>query len=281
MHAPRSCASPSSATRISAVACASARARWHGLHGRPEELGERGEPDASDPALEQPSRKPDRVDDGRCEPSSGQSLDLDVEEADVEAGVVGDEDGVAGEIEEPAHGELGRRRAPKRGGLDPRQRRDRSRQGPPRVHERLERLCELEPADPHGADLADRRRRRGEARSSRGRRRHMSPARAAPARLADRRDRPPRRARRAARRLRPPPSAARERDPEERGAARRAFSPRPRAVPVRGAPGRARRVDRRSRRRVARLEPRRTYVRLQARKESRPGGRLSERRRSG
>ena len=130
---------------------------------RAEEVGERGEPDALLAALEQPPREPDRVDDRRRHPPAREPLDLAVEEAHVEAGVVGDEHGVAGELEEAAHGELDRRRSPERAGVDSRQRRDRRRQRPARVHERLEALLELEPADAHGADLADRRRAGREA----------------------------------------------------------------------------------------------------------------------
>ena len=126
-----------------------------GPHGRPEELGERAEPDAGDPALEQAAREPHGVDHRRCEPPPGQPLHLDVEEAEVEAGVVRDEDGVARELEEAPHRELGRWRAAQRGRLDPRERRDRRRQRPPRVDERLEGLRQLELADPNGADLAD------------------------------------------------------------------------------------------------------------------------------
>jgi hypothetical protein len=70
---------------------------------------------------------------------------------------VRDEDGVAREVEEPADGELDRRRAAEGGRVDPGQRGDRRRQRPARVDERLEPLLELEAADAHGADLADRR----------------------------------------------------------------------------------------------------------------------------
>ena len=130
---------------------------------RAEEVGERRQADALLAALEQAPREPDRVDDRRRHSPARQPLDLAIEEAHVEAGVVGDEHGVARELEEPPHGQLDRRRSPQRPRVDPRQRGDRWGQRPPRVHERLEPLLQLEPADAHGADLADRGRAGREA----------------------------------------------------------------------------------------------------------------------
>ena len=124
---------------------------------RAEEVRERREPDALDPAGEQPPREPDGVDDRCGDSPAGQPLDLAVEEADVEARVVRDEHRVAGELEEAAHRELDRRCAAQLARVDPGQRRDRGRQRPARVDERLEPLLELEAAHPHRADLADRR----------------------------------------------------------------------------------------------------------------------------
>ena len=79
-----------------------------GLGGRAEEVGERGEADALRPAFEQPPREPDGVDDRGRDAPAREPLDLDVEEPEVEARVVRDEDGVAGEVEEPADDLLGR-----------------------------------------------------------------------------------------------------------------------------------------------------------------------------
>ena len=128
-----------------------------------EEVRERRQADALLPPFEQPPREPDRVDDGRRHPAAREPLDFAVEEAHVEAGVVGDEHGIARELEEAAHGELHRRRAAQRARVDPRQRRDRRRQRPARVDERLEPLLELEPAHADRADLADRGRARRES----------------------------------------------------------------------------------------------------------------------
>ena len=75
-----------------------------------EEVRQRRQPDALLPSLEEPPREPDRVDDRRRHPPAGQPFDLAVEEPHVEAGVVGDEHGVAGELEEAADGELDGRR---------------------------------------------------------------------------------------------------------------------------------------------------------------------------
>ena len=124
---------------------------------RAEEVRERREPDALDPAGEHSPREPDGVDDRCGDSPAGQPLDLAVEEADVEARVVRDEHRVAGELEETTHRELDRRCAAQLARVDPGQRRDRGRQRPARVDERLEPLLELEAAHPHGADLADRR----------------------------------------------------------------------------------------------------------------------------
>ena len=73
-----------------------------GLRRRAEEVGERGEADTLRPAFEQPPREPDGVDDRGSDAPASEPLDLDVEEPEVEARVVRDEDGVAGEVEEAA-----------------------------------------------------------------------------------------------------------------------------------------------------------------------------------
>ena len=91
-----------------------------------EEVRERGKADAAEPAGEQAAGEPDCVDDRRRDPPTRQPLHLAVEEADVEAGVVGDEDSVTREIEEAANRELHRRCAAQRCRVDPGQRRDRS-----------------------------------------------------------------------------------------------------------------------------------------------------------
>ena len=74
-----------------------------GPRRRAEEMRERREPDARDPAGEHSPREPDGVDDRRGDSPARQPLHLAVEEADVEARVVGDEHRVAGELEEAAH----------------------------------------------------------------------------------------------------------------------------------------------------------------------------------
>ena len=79
--------------RIRQRAVARARAR-------PEEVRERGEPEARRAAGEQAAREPDRVDDGRGEPPAAEAQHRRVEERHVEARVVRDEHRVAGELEE-------------------------------------------------------------------------------------------------------------------------------------------------------------------------------------
>ena len=59
------------------------------------------------------------------------------------------------ELEEPPHGEGGRRGGPQLRVPQARQRRRRGGHGHPGIDERLELLRELEPADAHRADLAD------------------------------------------------------------------------------------------------------------------------------
>ena len=68
-----------------------------------------------------------------------------------------DERAVAGELEEATDRELGSRRASQRRLLDAGERGDRGGERDARVDERLERVLELERADPLRADLADPR----------------------------------------------------------------------------------------------------------------------------
>ena len=128
-----------------------------GPRRRAEEVRERCQPDTLNSVGEHSPRQPDGVDDLGGDSPARQPLDLAVEEADVEPCVVGDEHRVAGELEETTHCKLHRRCAAQLARVDPRQGRDRSRQGPARVDERLEPLLELESAHAHRADLADRR----------------------------------------------------------------------------------------------------------------------------
>ena len=144
-----------------------------------DEVRERGEPDATEPAVEKAAREPDRVDHGRRDPPPGQPLDLAVEEAEVEAGIVRDEHGVAGELEEAPDRELGRRRAREGARVDSGQGGDRDGQRPPWVDQGLEALRQLERAHADGADLADRGAARARDPSSPGRRRRRSRPRAA------------------------------------------------------------------------------------------------------
>ena len=82
-----------------------------GCDRRAEEVRERREAEAAGSAAEQAPGEPDRVDDRGRHAPAGEPLDRPVEEAHVEAGVVGDEDGVAGEREEAPDGEIGAGRA--------------------------------------------------------------------------------------------------------------------------------------------------------------------------
>ena len=110
------------------------------LGRRAEEVGQAREAEVPRPALEQPSREPDRVDHGRRDPPPGQAQHGVVEEGHVEARVVRDEHGVAREREETAHGEIRARRSADVSLADARQGRDRGRQRHPRVR-RASRTC--------------------------------------------------------------------------------------------------------------------------------------------
>jgi len=103
---------------------------------------------------EEPAGEPDRVDDRRGDPVAGQAHRLVVEEGHVEPRVVRDEDGVAAELEKASNARSDRWRAAELGVAQPGQRRDRGLQRRAGVGERLEALRQLEPAHPHGADLA-------------------------------------------------------------------------------------------------------------------------------
>ena len=111
VRAPRSCASPMSASNSSAVARASGSARWQGCASVPRNH-------ASCPSEKLFTRPASNVRASRTVSTTGaamrepEPLGLAVEEGEVEARVVGDEDCVAGEVEEAPH-RLGRtRRAP-------------------------------------------------------------------------------------------------------------------------------------------------------------------------
>ena len=121
----------------------------------PEEMGKLCEREALASPVEKAPGEPDGVDHRCSTASTGETLDGTVEERDVEAGIVGDQRGVAGEGQEATHRRLGARRPPQVLLPDPGQRRHERRQERPWVDERLERLHEFEGPDAHGADLTD------------------------------------------------------------------------------------------------------------------------------
>ena len=141
------------------------------LARRAEEVRELAQREALAPAMQQPPREPHGVDDRRGDALAGEVGDGAVEEADVEARVVGDERRVAREGEEAAHGELRTRRGAQLGVAKPRQPDDRGRKRDAGTDERLEGLVELQRLDADSADLAHPVARGREARWSRGRRR--------------------------------------------------------------------------------------------------------------
>src|SRR5579863_3392966 len=131
---------------------------------RPEEPRELSEREAFDTSSEERPREEDRVDHGRGDARTGEPLGLTIEEGEVEARVVGDEDRVPREVEEALH-RFGRpRRALQMLGAHARDRRCAWRDPEPGVDERLELVDLLELADPDGPDLADRGGSRTESR---------------------------------------------------------------------------------------------------------------------
>ena len=125
------------------------------LDRRPEEVGERRQPDAPGSVAEHAPGEPDRVHDGRRDTPAGEPLDLPVEEPEIETCVVGDEARVTREGEEAADGLLRSRRAEHGARADPRDRRDRRRDRNARVDEGLERRRQLVRLDALRPDLAD------------------------------------------------------------------------------------------------------------------------------
>ena len=125
---------------------------------RPEELRERHEAGARGASREEPAREPDRIYDRSRQPGACQPLRLAVEERQVEARVVSDEHRVAGEREEPPHGDPGARLSAQRRVAKTRQCADRRPDRRAGIHQRLELLRELELMHAHRPDLADARR---------------------------------------------------------------------------------------------------------------------------
>ena len=122
---------------------------------RVEEPGELGETETGDASSEQCAREPHGVDDRQADSRAGEPLSLAVEEGEVEARVVCDEDGIAGEAQEAPHGFGRARRAAEllvpEAGHCARSGRD----GKPGVDERLELGLDLEAAETDSPDLAN------------------------------------------------------------------------------------------------------------------------------
>ena len=158
VRAPRSCASPISASRTSAVACASGSARWHGC----TEVPKKYESCASDARGTRPaSTRRASATVSTTGAASRDPVSRSVSRSrndEIETRVVRDEYRVAREAHEPLHrlrcarrpaqlpvgepGDRGDRRAERRAGID----------------ERLELVDDLEADDLDRSDLADLRR---------------------------------------------------------------------------------------------------------------------------
>ena len=139
---------------------------------RAEDLGERGEPVVRRlVAHDELARQLEGVEDREPGPRSADAGGGRLEEADVEAGVVGDEDAAGRELEEGGQRALDARRVAHHRVGDAGEHRDEGRDGLGRVDEGLELAEHLAAAHLDRADLGDAALRRACRRSSRGRRR--------------------------------------------------------------------------------------------------------------
>ena len=134
------------------------------LHRDAEEVRQRPEARPLDPPTEQVPGERNRVDHGRRDPLPGHPLELPIDEADVEAGVVGDEHGLAGERHELPERLAHAGRRAQLGVGKPCEAAHLARQRDAGSDERLEEPVLPKPPDPDGADLADPRRRDREPR---------------------------------------------------------------------------------------------------------------------
>ena len=120
-----------------------------------EELGQRGEPDPPPAPFEQAAGERGGTERRLPQPTTVQAEQLPLEEALIEARVVGDEEIVAGKSQEAPHNGRDRGRAPEVTLEQPGQIGDGLGERNRRLDERLERIDELERLHPHCPQLAD------------------------------------------------------------------------------------------------------------------------------
>jgi monovalent cation:H+ antiporter-2, CPA2 family len=120
-----------------------------------EELREGSEPGARRAALEQAAREPDSVDDGPGEAGAREPLRLTVEERQVEAGVVRNQDRVTRELEKAPNGDVRMSLSAQLRVTQTGKGADRGRERDAGIDEQLELVLELELPNAHRADLAD------------------------------------------------------------------------------------------------------------------------------
>jgi hypothetical protein len=125
------------------------------LHAGAEVRGQRLETDVGHVGPHDPSSQLGGADRRALEGRIVEPLQVHVQEREVEARVVGNEDGAAGELEEGGQDRLDRRLPPDEEVVDAGQVRDEGRDRRAGVDERLERAEALSAADPDGADLGD------------------------------------------------------------------------------------------------------------------------------
>ena len=121
----------------------------------PEEVGQRGQPDPAQATFEQAPGERGRAERRLGQAPPVQDLQLPLQEALVEAGVVGDEQGIAREGEEAIDDARHRRCTPELLLAQPGQAGYGLGKGYSRINERLKGVDELERPHTHGAELAD------------------------------------------------------------------------------------------------------------------------------
>jgi hypothetical protein len=130
----------------------------------PQVTGERAEPAVGHLVAHQATRQRDGVDDRVGETRPIVARERRAEEAEIEAHVVTDDDGVAEELEERRQHGLDARGAHDHRLRDAREHGDLGRDGPTRVDQGLERAEAFAPAHLDGSDLGDRAVDRGTTR---------------------------------------------------------------------------------------------------------------------
>ena len=137
------------------MASASSSARWVGLWSSRKPIGERGQPAVGHVVAQQAAGEGGGVDDGRPVVGALVAGERGAQEPEVERGVVGDEHGVAEEVDQRAEHGLDARRGGDDGIGEAGQHGDLGRDRPAGIDQRVERAEALAAAHLDDADLGD------------------------------------------------------------------------------------------------------------------------------